>query len=70
MLMTARKPVTVGEFLDAECIEPMRLTQGALADAMGVRRKHVNEPCNDREQSPRRPRSFSPDCSATVRSSG
>ena len=26
----------------------MGLTQGALADAMGVQRKHVNELCNDR----------------------
>lgn len=26
----------------------MSLTQGALADAMGVPRKHVNELCNDR----------------------
>ena len=27
---------------------PIGLTQGALADAMGVPRKHVNELCNDR----------------------
>ena len=27
---------------------PMGLTQGALAKAMGVPRKHVNELCNDR----------------------
>ena len=27
---------------------PMGLTQGALADAMGVQRKHVNELCNER----------------------
>ena len=27
---------------------PLGLTQGALADAMGVQRKHVNELCNDR----------------------
>ena len=27
---------------------PMSLTQGALAEAMGVPRKHVNELCNDR----------------------
>ena len=29
-------------------MEPMGLTQGALAEAMGVQRKHVNELCNDR----------------------
>ena len=27
---------------------PMDLTQGVLADAMGVPRKHVNELCNNR----------------------
>ena len=29
-------------------MQPMGLTQGALAEAMGVQRKHVNELCNDR----------------------
>jgi len=29
-------------------MQPMGLTQGALAQAMGVQLKHVNEPCNDR----------------------
>ena len=48
MLMTKRKPATVGEILREEFIEPLGLTQGALADAMGVQRKHVNELCNDR----------------------
>lgn len=48
MLMTARKPATVGEILVEEFLAPMNLTQGALADAMGVPRKHVNELCNDR----------------------
>ncbi len=48
MLMTARKPATVGEILMEEFLVPMRLTQGALAEAMGVPRKHVNELCNDR----------------------
>jgi addiction module HigA family antidote len=27
---------------------PLGLTQAALAEAMGVQRKHVNELCNDR----------------------
>lgn len=48
MLMTKRKPVSVGEILVEEFMEPMGLTQGALADAMGVQRKHVNELCNNR----------------------
>lgn len=48
MLLTKRKPATVGEILAEEFLEPLGLTQGALADAMGVPRKHVNELCNDR----------------------
>ena len=48
MLMTKRKPATVGEILAQEFMEPMGLTQSALAKAMGVQRKHVNELCNDR----------------------
>ena len=48
MLTTKRKPVTVGEILVEEFMRPLGLTQGALADAMGVQRKHVNELCNGR----------------------
>jgi len=48
MLMTTRKPATVAEILVEEFIEPLGLTQGALAEAMGVPRKHVNELCNNR----------------------
>lgn len=48
MLMTKRKPATVGEILIEEFMQPTGLTQGALAGAMGVQRKHVNELCNDR----------------------
>ena len=48
MLKTKRKPATIGEILTEEFIEPMQLTQSALAEAMGVPRKHVNELCNDR----------------------
>ena len=48
MLMTTRKPATIGEILIEEFMRPMGLTQGALAEAMGVPRKHVNELCNDR----------------------
>jgi len=48
VLSTKRKPASVGEILTQEFIEPMGLTQGALAEAMGVPRKHVNELCNER----------------------
>ena len=48
MLMTKRKPATIGEILVQEFMEPMGLTQTALAKAMGVQRKHVNELCNGR----------------------
>lgn len=48
MLETKRKPATVGEILTEEFLRPMGLTQAALAEAMGVPRKHANELCNDR----------------------
>jgi addiction module HigA family antidote len=48
MLTTKRKPASVGEILIEEFMEPMALTQSALAEAMGVQRKHVNELCNNR----------------------
>jgi addiction module HigA family antidote len=48
VLTTKRKPAGVGEILIEEFMAPMGLTQSALADAMGVQRKHVNELCNER----------------------
>jgi antitoxin HigA-1 len=48
MIMTARKPVSVGEMLREEFMQPLGLTQAALAEAMGVQRKHINELCMDR----------------------
>ncbi|RWK55247.1 MAG: addiction module antidote protein, HigA family [Mesorhizobium sp.] len=48
MLMTARKPASVGEILTEEFMQPLGLTQATLAEAMGVQRKHVNELCNNR----------------------
>ncbi len=48
MLATKRRPANVGEILIDEFMKPIGLTQGALADAMGVPRKHVNELCNER----------------------
>jgi addiction module HigA family antidote len=50
MLTTKRKPATVGEILAAEFMQPLGLTQGALAEAMGVQRKHVNELYNGRRR--------------------
>jgi addiction module HigA family antidote len=55
MLTTKRKPATVGEILTEEFMQPMGLTQAALAKAMGVQRKHVNELCAARATSPRSP---------------
>ena len=48
MLTTKRKLAGVGEILAEEFMEPLGLTQSALAEAMGVQRKHVNELCNHR----------------------
>ena len=48
MLITKRTPATVGEILTEEFMRPMELSQAALADAMGVPRKHVDDLCNDR----------------------
>ena len=48
MLITKRKPVSPGAILIEEFLNPIGLTQSALAEAMGVPRKHVNELCNDR----------------------
>jgi addiction module HigA family antidote len=50
MLMTKRKPASVGEILSEEFMIPMGLTQAALAKAMGVQRKHVNELCKGRRK--------------------
>jgi antitoxin HigA-1 len=48
MLTMKRKPATVAEILTEEFMGPMGLTQGALAEAMDVQPKHVNELCNNR----------------------
>ena len=48
MLMTKRRPASVAEILIEEFMSPLGLTQVALAEAMGVQRKHVNQLCNDR----------------------
>lgn len=48
MITSKRRPASVGEILVEEFMAPSGLTQGALAEAMGVQRKHVNELCNGR----------------------
>lgn len=48
MNITERQPVSVGEMITEEFLVPMRLTQGQLAEAMGVSRKTVNELCTNR----------------------
>ena len=50
MLIAKRKPATVGEILNEEFVAPLDLSRGALAEAMGAPRKHVNELCNDRRK--------------------
>ena len=46
-MITKRKPASGGEILIEEFMKPMDLTQAALAEAMGVQRKHVNKLCNN-----------------------
>ncbi len=48
MNITKRRPVSVGEVITEEFLEPLSLTQGQLAEAMGVSRKTVNELCTNR----------------------
>ena len=45
MIITKRKPVSVGEMITEEYLEPLEITQGQLAGAMGVSRRTVNELC-------------------------
>ncbi len=45
MIITKRKPVSVGEMLTEEFLGPLKLTQGQLAKAMGVSRRTINELC-------------------------
>ncbi len=48
MLISKRQPATGAEILVEEFMKPMALTQTALAEAMGVQWKLVNELCNER----------------------
>ena len=45
MIITKRQPVSVGEMLIEEFMEPLKVTQVQLARAMGVSRRTVNEIC-------------------------
>jgi len=42
------QPTPVGEMLTEEFLSPLKISQGALAKAMGVSRKTVNELCCNR----------------------
>ncbi len=46
MRLTKRRPVTVGEMLKLEFLEPMGVTSKALASAMGVHRNTVSKLIN------------------------
>lgn len=48
MNITKRQPVSLGEMITEEFLVPMALTQGQLAEAMGVSRKTVNDLCANR----------------------
>ena len=45
MITTKRRPVSVGEIITEEYLEPLKITQGQLAKAMRVSRRTVNELC-------------------------
>jgi addiction module HigA family antidote len=44
-LATLRKPISVGEVLSEQFMEPLGLSQTGLAQATGISRKHINEIC-------------------------
>ena len=48
LLMTKKKPVSVGEMLVEEFMEPMGITQTELSEKTGLPRKHINELCRNR----------------------
>ena len=48
MILTKRRPVSIGEMITEEFLVPLGLTQGQLAEAMGVSRKTVNELCTNK----------------------
>ncbi|ELA8470641.1 HigA family addiction module antidote protein [Vibrio alginolyticus] len=46
MRRTKRKPVTVGEMLKVEFLEPLSITNSTLAEAMGVHRNTISNIIN------------------------
>jgi antitoxin HigA-1 len=48
MLKTKRQPASVGEIVTEEFMEPLGLTQAALAEAIGVPLEHADDLGNDR----------------------
>jgi addiction module HigA family antidote len=48
MIPKARRPITPGQVLREDFIEPLELTQGKLADALDVDRSTINEILNER----------------------
>lgn len=48
MRMTKRKPVSVGEILTEEFMEPLGMSQIEVAALTGLPRKHVNQLCRSR----------------------
>jgi addiction module HigA family antidote len=70
MLMTKRKPASIGEILVQEFMEPMGLTQAVLAEAMGVQRRHVNGLRNDRRGVTAPTALILAECLVTARTSG
>ncbi len=48
MTPQSRRPITPGEVLREDYIEPLGITQGALADALDVDRTTINEIVNGR----------------------
>lgn len=48
MLTTKRRPITPGQMLLLEFLEPLGITQTDLAEQTGLPRKHINELCRDR----------------------
>lgn len=48
MRLPVHQPTSIGLMLKQEFLEPLGLTQGELAKAMGVSRKTVNDLCGNR----------------------
>lgn len=50
MRITKRRPVSVGEMLTTEFLQPLKLEISELADAMGVHRNSVSRLVHDKGQ--------------------